>query len=106
MAIGLAILTAYGSTTIDRLASQVYATPEAYQAFIPDALRDRPLKDPLVVDALEGWASREAASIMVGLFVVAAGVMVLAVPPSLVLGGRRGGRSPSIVEAPSSVRVS
>jgi hypothetical protein len=26
---------------------------------------------------------------MVGLFVVAAGVMVLAVPPSLVLGGRR-----------------
>ena len=42
-----------------------------------------------MVDALEDWASREAASIMVGLFVVAAGVMVLAVPPSLVLGGRR-----------------
>ena len=53
MAVGLAILTAYGSTTIDRLASQVYATPEAYQAYIPEALRDRPLKDPLVVDALE-----------------------------------------------------
>jgi len=89
MAVGLAILTAYGSTTIDRLAAQVYATPDAYLQFIPEELRDRPLKDPLVVDALEDWASREAASIMVGLFVVAAGVMVLAVPPSLVLGGRR-----------------
>ena len=59
-----------------------------------------------MVDALEAWASREAASIMVGLFVVAAGVMVLAVPPSLVLGGRRGGRVAPVVEAPSSVRVS
>ena len=89
MAVGLAILTAYGSTTIDRLSAQVYATPDAYLDFIPAALRDRPLKDPLVVNALEEWASREAASIMVGLFVVAAGVMVLAVPPSLALGGRR-----------------
>ncbi len=89
MAVGLAILTAYGSTTIDRLAAQVYATPDAYLAYIPENLRDRPLKDPFVVGALEDWASREAASIMVGLFVVAAGVMVLAVPPSLVLGGRR-----------------
>ena len=35
MAVGLAILTAYGSTTIDRLADQVYATPEAYLEFIP-----------------------------------------------------------------------
>ena len=30
MAVGLAILTAYGSTTIDRLADEVYATPGAY----------------------------------------------------------------------------
>ena len=72
MAVGLAILTAYGSTTIDRLYDEVYATPDAYQQFIPEALRDRPLRDPLVVGALEEWASREAASIMVGLFVVAA----------------------------------
>ena len=28
MAVGLAILTAYGSTTIDRLYTQVYATPD------------------------------------------------------------------------------
>jgi hypothetical protein len=87
MAVGLAILTAYGSTTIDRLSAQVYATPEAYLEVIPEALRDRPLRDPLVVGALEAWASREAASIMVGLFVVAAAVTVAAIPPSLALGG-------------------
>jgi hypothetical protein len=46
------------------------------------------LRDPLVVGALEGWASREAASIMVGLFVVAAVVTAVAIPPSLTLGGR------------------
>ncbi len=88
MAIGLAILTAYGSTTIDRLASEVYATPDAYLQFIPASLRDRQLRDPLVVDALEEWASREAARIMVGLFIVAGAVTALAIPPSLVLGGR------------------
>ena len=87
MAVGLAVLTAYGSTTIDRLSAQVYATPDAYLAYIPEDLQDRPLKDPLVVEALESWASREAASIMVGLFVVAAVVTVVAVPPALLLGG-------------------
>ncbi len=88
MAIGLAILTAYGSTTIDRLAADVYATPDAYRSFIPETLRDRPLRDPLVVEALESWASREAAGIMVGLFLVAALVTIVAVPPALALGGR------------------
>jgi hypothetical protein len=88
MAVGLAILTAYGSTTIDRLSDQVYATPDAYLQFIPEELRDRPLRDPLVVDALEAWASSEAARIMVGLFLVAAAVTAVAIPPSLVLGGR------------------
>ncbi|HET8785157.1 MAG TPA: hypothetical protein VFM38_05945, partial [Candidatus Limnocylindrales bacterium] len=92
MAVGLAVLTAYGSTTIDRLSAEVYATPDAYLQYIPDSLRDRPLKDPLVVEALESWASREAASIMVGLYLVAAIVLVAAVPPALALGGmaRRG----------------
>ena len=95
MAVGLAILTAYGSTTIDRLSAEIYATPDAYLAYIPETLRDRPLRDPLVVEALESWASREAASIMVGLFLVAALVTVAAVPPALALGGatrRRCGR--------------
>jgi MFS family permease len=87
MAVGLAILTAYGSTTIDRLSDQVYATPEAYREIIPENLRDRPLRDPLVVEALETWASREAASIMVGLFLAAAAVTVVAVVPAIALGG-------------------
>jgi MFS family permease len=87
MAVGLAVLTAYGSTTIDRLTAEVYATPEAYLSYIPENLQDRPLRDPLVVEALESWASREAASIMVGLYVVAAVVTVAAIPPALALGG-------------------
>jgi MFS family permease len=93
MAVGLAILTAYGSTTIERLYVEVYATPDAYLQFIPASLRDRPLRDPFVVGALEEWASREAASIMVGLFVVAAAVTAAAIPPALVLGGRRATRT-------------
>jgi MFS family permease len=92
MAVGLAILTAYGSTTIDRIYDEVYATPDAYRQFIPASLRDRPLRDPFVVAALEEWASREAATIMVGLFVVAAAVTAVAIPPSLALGGRLGSR--------------
>ena len=94
MAVGLAVLTAYGSTTIDRLSAEIYETPEAYLDFVPEHLRDRPLKDPLVVEALESWASREAASIMVGLYVVAAIVTIVAVPPALALGGGAGRRGP------------
>ena len=103
MAVGLAILTAYGSTTIDRIAADIYATPDAFRRVIPEALRDRPLKDPFVVDALEEWASREAAAIMVGLFVVAGAVTVLAVPPSLALGGRRDRRARMLLrDAPAA----
>ena len=89
MAIGLAALTAFGSTTIDRLSQQVYATPEAYKQFIPDALRDRPLKDGLVVQALERWASDEAARILVGIFLVAAAVTAIAIVPAVALRRRR-----------------
>ena len=89
MAVGLAILTAYGSTTIDRLYDEVYATPDAYLRYVPASLEGRPLKDPLVVEALEGWAAGEAARIMVGIFLVAAGVTAAAVPPALLLDRRR-----------------
>jgi MFS family permease len=102
MAVGLAVLTAYGSTTIDRLSAEVYATPDAYLAYIPETLRDRPLKDPLVVEALESWASREAATIMVGLFLVAALVTVAAGPPALAMpggGAGRGSRSTRMLAA-------
>ena len=104
MAVGLAILTAYGSTTIDRLSAQVYATPDAYLKFIPEALQDRPLRDPLVVEALESWASREAASIMVGLFVVAAIVTLVAIVPALALGGSGAARR-AVVEPGSERRM-
>jgi MFS family permease len=89
MAIGLAILTAYGSTTIDRLTAEIYATPDAYKQFIPVELRDRPLRDGLVVNALEAWAAGEAARVMVGIFLAAAGVTVIAALPALGLGRAR-----------------
>lgn len=85
MAIGLAVLTAFGSTVIDRLYDQVYATPDAYKQFIPVTLRDRQLKDGLVVQALEQWASNEAATILVGIFLVAALVLAVAIVPTLAL---------------------
>jgi hypothetical protein len=89
MAVGLAILTAYGSTTIDTLYDRVYASPDAYLEFIPAELQDRPLQDGLVVEALEAWAAGEAARIMVGVFLVAAVVTAAAIPPSLLLDRRR-----------------
>lgn len=106
MAIGLAILTAYGSTTIDRLYDDVYATPDAYLRYIPESLRDRPLRDPFVVGALEEWASREAASIMVGLFLVAAAVTAAAIPPAMALGGKRGTRTRMLDRAPVATDAS
>ncbi len=88
MAVGLAVLTAYGSTTIDRLSAQVFGSPDAYRDIVPPALADRPLRDPLVVDALEAWAAQKAAETMVGLFLVAAGVTAAAIPAGLALGAR------------------
>jgi MFS family permease len=103
MALGLAALTAFGSTIIDQLWAQIRATPDAYKAYIPEALRNRPFNDGLVVQALETWASGEAARILVGVFLVAAAVMAVAVVPALAL-GRRGGRSALADEALSGER--
>jgi MFS family permease len=89
MAIGFAVLTAYGATTIERLYDQVYATPDSYKAFIPPELRDRPLRDGLVVDALERWAANEAAAVIGPVFLVAAGVSAAAAIPATMLGGGR-----------------
>jgi MFS family permease len=88
MAVGLAVLTAYGSTTIDRLSAQVFGSPDAYREIVPPSLADRPLRDPLVVDALEAWAAAKAAETMVGLFLIAAGVTAAAIPAGLALGAR------------------
>ena len=89
MAVGLAVLTAYGSTTIDDLTARIYATPDAYTQFLPPELVGRPFRDGLVIAALERWASGEAARIMVGLFLVAAIVVAAAAVPALALGARR-----------------
>ena len=89
MALGLAALTAFGSTIIDRLWAAIRATPDAYTAYIPEALRGRPFNDGLVVQALEAWASSEAARILVGVFLVAAAIMAIAILPAMGLGRGR-----------------
>jgi MFS family permease len=101
MAIGLAVLTAYGSTTIDRLHDQIYNTPGAYLQYIPAALQARDLHDPLVVGALETWASGEASRIMVVLFIAAAVLVLVSIVPGLALvasptGRRRGSASDAL----------
>ncbi|HET7473532.1 MAG TPA: MFS transporter [Candidatus Limnocylindrales bacterium] len=89
MAVGVAVLTAYGSTQIDRLYAKLFATdPDGWKAVVPAELRDRPLRDGLVVDALERWAANEASSILVGIFLAAGVVTIVAIPPGLALGGR------------------
>jgi MFS family permease len=87
MAIGVAVLTAYGSTTINHLYDELFAVPDGWKQVIPADLRDRPLRDAFVVDALEAWAAGKASEILVGLFVVAGVVTIVAVPPGLALGG-------------------
>jgi hypothetical protein len=90
MAIGVAVLTAYGSTRIDTLYDRLFSTadPDGWKAVIPAELHDRPLRDGLVVDALERWAANEANGILVGMFLAAGIVTIVAIPPGLALGGR------------------
>lgn len=89
MAVGMAALTAYGSTTITRVSNEIYGSGDAYKQYIPEYLRDRPIDDGLVAQALEQWAAGKAASIMVGIFLVAAVVTLAAAVPALVLRVRR-----------------
>jgi MFS family permease len=88
MALGLAVLTALGSERIEAL-SVVLTDAAARDAVLPPELRGRPLQDGLVVDVLERWASEQAASILAGLFLVAAAIMALALLPALAMGGGR-----------------
>jgi MFS family permease len=84
MAVGLAVLTAFGTGRIEAL-SVVVTDQVARDAVLPPELRGRPLAHPLVVDALETWASAQAASILAGLLLVAALVLILATIPTLML---------------------
>jgi MFS family permease len=94
MAIGLAVLTGFGSERIAQL-SVVLTDQGARDAVLPAALRGRPLEDGLVVAALERWAAGQAAAILAGLFIVAAAVTALAVVPTLAMATRtsRSGRA-------------
>jgi MFS family permease len=85
MAIGMAALTAFGSTTITRLSDQIYGSGDGYKQYVPEYLRSRPITDGLVAQALEEWAASKAASILVGIFLVAAVVTLIAVVPALAL---------------------
>jgi MFS family permease len=87
MGVGLAALTAFGSDRIQAL-STVLTDPAARDAVLPTALRGRPLEDYLVVDALERWASDQAAGILSALFIVAAVVTAVAILPTLAMRNR------------------
>ena len=95
MAVGLAVLTGFGSNRIQAL-SVVLTDQAARDLVLPAALHGRSLDDPLVVDALERWASGQAAGILTGLFLVAAAVMLVAVVPTVAMHARR---SPAVERA-------
>ena len=90
MAVGMAALTAYGSTTITRVSNEIYGSGDSYKQYIPEYLRNRPLNDGLVAQALEQWAASKGASILVGIFLVAALVTLVAMAPALLLRVRPG----------------
>jgi MFS family permease len=94
MAIGLAVLTGFGSQRIAQL-GVVLSDQAARDAVLPPELRGRSLEDGLVVAALERWAAGEAATILAGLFIVAAVVTALAAIPTLAMLDRslRSGRA-------------
>jgi MFS family permease len=85
MAVGMAALTAYGSTTITRISNEIYGSGDAYKQYIPAYLRDRPINDGQVAQALEQWAASKGATILVAIFLVAALVTLIAVVPALMI---------------------
>jgi MFS family permease len=87
MAVGLAVLTSFGSRRIEAL-SVVLTNAAARDAVLPPDLQGRPLEDGLVVAALERWAAGEAATILAGLFLVAAIVSAVAIIPTLLMTDR------------------
>ena len=90
MAVGMAALTAYGSTTITRVSNEIYGSGDAYKQYIPAYLRDRPIDDGLVAQALEQWAATKGAAILVDIFLVASAVTLIALVPAFMLRVRPG----------------
>jgi MFS family permease len=94
MAIGMAVLTAFGTTRIDQTTRAL--DDQAYRdAILPPALVGQPLADPLVLDAIERWASAEAAEVLGQLFIVAAIVLLVAAVPAWFMREGRYGPAPA-----------
>ena len=89
MGLGMAILTAFATTRIDAVTA-AFEDQAFRDTVLPPELAGAPLGDPLVLDALERWASGEAATVLGQLFVVAAGVLLFtAIPAWLMRGGSK-----------------
>ena len=79
--------------------NEIFGGGDSYKQYIPEYLRNRPINDGLVAQALEQWASAKAATIMVGIFLVAAMVTLIALVPALMLQVRSGhGRAAGTAE--------
>jgi MFS family permease len=88
MALGMAILTAFATTRIDAVSAAI--RDEAFRdTLLPPELVGAPLSDPLVLDALEAWASAEAAIVLGQLFIVAALVLLVAALPTWLMRSER-----------------
>jgi MFS family permease len=97
MGLGMAILTAFATTRIDAVSRAI--EDQAFRdSILPPDLVGAPLGDPLVLDALEHWASGEAAQVLGQLFIVAAGVLLVTAVPAWLMrspSARRVRRSPA-----------
>jgi DHA2 family multidrug resistance protein-like MFS transporter len=97
MAFGMAVLTAFATTRIDTETAAI--AEQAYRdSILPPALAGLPLEDPLVLDAIEHWASAQAAEILGSLFIVAALVLLASIVPAWLM--REGRHAPGAQREP------
>jgi len=101
MAVGLAVLTALGSTRIEEL-SRVLTDQAARDQVLPPHLQGRGLDDALVAQVLLRWASEQAAIILAGLFLIAGVVMLASVVPALLM---RNTRPADAAQRPGALRA-
>ncbi len=89
MGLGMAILTAFATTRIDAVSLAI--EDQAFRdTILPPDLVGAPLGDPMVLDALERWASAQAADVLGQLFIVAALVLLVTAIPAWLMRGHRG----------------
>jgi MFS family permease len=101
MAFGMAVLTAFGTTSIDSVTRAL--NDQAFRdSILPPELVGQPLGDPFVLDAIERWASTEAAEVLGSLFVVAAIVLAVAAVPAWLMRERPGADESSPASKPTA----